>query len=50
MFDDEDEAFEGNQGIKDQQLALQWVNDNIEKFGGNKNEVRPAWLKLNYFF
>ncbi|XP_076813222.1 crystal protein-like [Clavelina lepadiformis] len=28
--------FEGNQGIKDQQLAMQWVQNNIEKFGGNK--------------
>ncbi|XP_076812123.1 crystal protein-like [Clavelina lepadiformis] len=31
--------FEGNQGIKDQQLAMQWVQDNIEKFGGNKSMV-----------
>jgi len=32
-------SFDGNQGIKDQQLALKWVYDNIENFGGNKSEV-----------
>jgi len=29
----------GNQGIKDQRMALKWVHDNIEAFGGNKDEV-----------
>lgn len=29
----------GNNGLRDQNLALQWVNENIEKFGGNKNQV-----------
>lgn len=29
-----------NQGLKDQQMALSWVQNNIESFGGNKNKVR----------
>jgi len=37
-------SFDGNQGIKDQQLALKWVYDNIENFGGNKSEVNILML------
>ncbi|CAK1554317.1 unnamed protein product [Leptosia nina] len=29
----------GNQGLKDQVLALQWIKDNIEYFGGNSNRI-----------
>ncbi len=29
----------GNYGILDQQFALQWVKNNIERFGGDKNNV-----------
>jgi para-nitrobenzyl esterase len=34
----------GNMAIKDQILALQWVHDNIEGFGGDKNNVAIAGL------
>ena len=29
-----------NQGFGDQQLALRWVQDHIESFGGDKNKVK----------
>ena len=39
-FQDGDTFIEGNQGLKDQQLALEWVYNNINKFGGDQNKVR----------
>lgn len=33
------DEYTGNMGLKDQQMALKWVHDNIENFSGNKNEV-----------
>lgn len=35
----EDEACPGNWGIKDQVKALEWVQKNIAKFGGNPKNV-----------
>lgn len=32
------EAF-GNNGFKDQVLALKWIQKNIKEFGGNPNSV-----------
>ena len=30
----------GNQGLRDQQLALQWVQKNIHHFGGDASQVK----------
>ncbi|KAF2900888.1 hypothetical protein ILUMI_05293 [Ignelater luminosus] len=35
----EDDASPGNYGLKDQILALKWVQKNIESFGGNREQV-----------
>uniref|UniRef100_A0A1Y1NDS8 Carboxylic ester hydrolase n=1 Tax=Photinus pyralis TaxID=7054 RepID=A0A1Y1NDS8_PHOPY len=35
----EDSVLPGNNGLKDQSLALRWVKDNIIRFGGNTGKV-----------
>ncbi|KAG8034167.1 hypothetical protein G9C98_001251 [Cotesia typhae] len=35
----DDEEATGNQGLKDQVMALKWVKQNIKKFGGDPNKV-----------
>lgn len=35
----EDEVAPGNQGLKDQVMALKWVKHNIENFGGDSDNI-----------
>ena len=34
-----DENCPGNNGLKDQTMALRWIQDNIKAFGGNPDRV-----------
>uniref|UniRef100_A0A0C9QW59 Carboxylic ester hydrolase n=1 Tax=Fopius arisanus TaxID=64838 RepID=A0A0C9QW59_9HYME len=39
FLDLEDEIANGNQGLKDQVMALQWIKRNIDRFGGDPGNV-----------
>ena len=38
----------GNQGLRDQQLALRWVSENIGQFGGNPDKVLHYGTKIHF--
>lgn len=38
----EDHVISGNFGLKDQVLALKWINENIEYFGGDRSKITIA--------
>lgn len=42
FFSTLDDVALGNYGLWDQQMAIKWVHDNIESFGGNPNSITIA--------
>lgn len=48
-LDDPDVNIPGNAGLKDQTFALKWVQRNIERFGGDKENVTVFGESVSYF-
>lgn len=46
----DEEEYTGNMGLKDQKMALEWVSENIDLFGGDKNEIMIMGQSAGKFF
>lgn len=42
--------YSGNMGLKDQQMALKWIYDNIEAFGGDRSKITLGKSLLTSLF